>query len=64
MRRHTNLIKYVIGGIGILALVLPIRDFNSRMADLRKLAADKVKVSAQVTSLVATQGFLDAIGLF
>ena len=59
MRRQSNLLKYVIGGIGVLALVLLIRDFNSRMADLRKLAADKQKVSAQVTSLVATQYFLE-----
>jgi len=59
MRRQSNLLKYVIGGIGVLALVLLIRDFNSRMADLRKLAADKEKVSAQVTSLVATQYYLE-----
>ena len=59
MRRESNLWKYAVGAIGLLALVLLIRDFNNRMADLRRLTAEKQHVSAQVTSLVATKQFLE-----
>ena len=59
MRKESNLWRYIVGGVGILALILLIRDFNSRMADLRRLAADKEHVSSQVTSLVATRQALE-----
>jgi cell division protein FtsB len=59
MRKKTDLWKYIITIIGLLALVMLIRDFNGRMADLRRLSADKVSVAAQLTELVATQQFLE-----
>jgi hypothetical protein len=59
MRKNTDLWKYLIAVIGLFALIMLIRDFNSRMADLRRLSADKVSVAAQLTELVATQQFLE-----
>jgi hypothetical protein len=59
MRKKTDLWKYVIAVIGLLALVMLIQDFNSRMADLRQLKTDKERVSVQVTQLVATKQFLE-----
>ncbi len=50
--------RYILIGAGLLALVLLIRDFNSRMADLRRLTREHEKVSAQATSAVATRSFL------
>ena len=44
--------------VGLAVLAWLIIDFNSRMAELRRLSADKEQVSAQVTSLVGTQGSL------
>jgi hypothetical protein len=41
--------------IGFAVLVFLVIDFNSRMADLRRLTAEKEDVSARVTSLVETQ---------
>jgi hypothetical protein len=41
--------------IGFAVLVLLVIDFNSRMAELRRLTAEKDDVSARVTSLVNTQ---------
>ena len=40
---------------GLVALVILIRDFNSRMAELRRLTGEKGVVSVQVTSLVETR---------
>jgi cell division protein FtsB len=59
MRKKTDLWKYIITVLGLFALVMLIRDFNSRMADLRRLSADKVSVAAQLTELVATKQFLE-----
>lgn len=41
--------------IGFAVLVLLVMDFNNRMAELRRLTAEKEDVSAHVTSLVQTQ---------
>ena len=41
--------------VGFVVLVLLVMDFNNRMAELRRLTAEKGNVSARVTSLVQTQ---------
>ncbi len=41
--------------VGFVVLVLLVMDFNNRMAELRRLTAEKENVSARVTSLVQTQ---------
>jgi hypothetical protein len=43
----------ILVGFGILIFL--VMDFNSRMAELRRLTAEKEDVSARVTSLVETQ---------
>jgi hypothetical protein len=45
--------------VGFAVLVLLVVDFNSRMAELRRLTAEKESVSARVTSLVNTQDSLE-----
>ena len=45
--------------IGFAVLVLLVMDFNNRMAELRRLTAEKEVVSARVTSLVQTQQSLE-----
>ena len=45
--------------IGFAILVLLVMDFNNRMAELRRLTADKEVISARVTSLVETQTSLE-----
>ena len=45
--------------IGFAVLVLLVMDFNNRMAELRRLTAEKEVVSARVTSLVQTQKSLE-----
>lgn len=45
--------------VGFIIVVLLISDFNSRMAELRRLSAEKDRVSTQVASLVETQQFLE-----
>jgi hypothetical protein len=45
--------------IGFAILVLLVMDFNNRMAELRRLTAEKEVVSARVTSLVETQTSLE-----
>jgi len=45
--------------VGFAVLVLLVMDFNSRMAELRRLTAEKDDVSARVTSLVETQNALE-----
>ena len=51
--------RYVIVVLGLAVLVLLIRDFNSRMADLRRLTVEKEHISAQVTSLLGTKSALE-----
>jgi len=41
--------------IGFALLVLLVMDFNTRMAELRRLTAEHQRVSAQVTALYSTQ---------
>jgi hypothetical protein len=41
--------------IGFALLVLLVMDFNTRMAELRRLTAEHEQVSAQVTALYSTQ---------
>jgi len=45
--------------IGFAILVVLVMDFNNRMAELRRLTAEKEEVSARVTSLVQTQVSLE-----
>jgi hypothetical protein len=45
--------------VGFAILVLLVMDFNNRMAELRRLTAEKEVVSARVTSLVETQTSLE-----
>jgi hypothetical protein len=59
MKQPPYLWKFIAGILGLLAVIFLIRDFNSRMADLRRLAAEKEKVSVQVTSLVSTKQALE-----
>jgi hypothetical protein len=47
----------IFGGFAVLILL--VVDFNSRMAELRRLTAEKEDVSARVTSLVETQQSLE-----
>ena len=51
--------KIALMVVGFIIVVLLISDFNSRMAELRRLSAEKERVSAQVASLVETQSFLE-----
>ena len=44
---------------GFAILVLLVIDFNNRMAELRRLTAEKADVSARVTALVDTQFYLE-----
>lgn len=52
LRKNT---RYLIIIVGLMMMVLLIRNFNSRMADLRLLSVEREHVSAQITSLVATK---------
>ena len=45
--------------VGFAILILLVMDFNNRMAELRRLTAEKEVVSARVTSLVETQTSLE-----
>ncbi len=45
--------------IGFAVLILLVMDFNNRMAELRRLTAEKEVVGARVTSLVQTQASLE-----
>ncbi len=51
--------KPVVILVGFAVMVLLVMDFNSRMAVLRRLTAEKEDVSARVTSLVETQVSLE-----
>jgi len=50
--------KFALLIVGLLILVLLVRDFNNRMAELRLLSMEKEHVAAQVTSLAATRSHL------
>ena len=51
--------KYALIVIGLIALALMVMDFNSRMAELRRLSDKKDEVAAEATSLVRTQMHLE-----
>jgi len=51
--------RYVLSALGIAILVLLIMDFNSRMAELRRLTAEKDNVGAQTTQLIQTNIHLE-----
>ncbi len=51
--------KPVLILVGFAVLVFLVMDFNSRMAELRRLTAEKEDVSIRVTSLVDTQESLE-----
>jgi hypothetical protein len=59
MRKPSRGWKPALVLIGFVVLVLLVMDFNNRMAELRRLTAEKVNVSARVTSLVQTQVSLE-----
>ena len=50
--------KIALMVVGFVIMVLLVSDFNHRMAELRRLSAEKELVSTQVASLVETQQFL------
>jgi hypothetical protein len=59
MNIRGNSLRTILTFAGFIVLVLLILDFNSRMADLRRLSAEKERVGAQVTSLIETQRSLE-----
>ncbi len=59
MEKQKKAWRWILIGIGCVALVLLIVDFNNRMAELRRLTAEREQVSAEVTSLVQTQVHLE-----
>jgi cell division protein FtsB len=50
--------KYILSVLGFVILVLLVMDFNSRMAELNRLTAEKKIIGAQATQLVQTNVFL------
>lgn len=55
MRRWTTGWRLLGAVAGFVILAFLIADFNARMAELRRLNAERERVSAVVTSLVETQ---------
>jgi hypothetical protein len=51
--------RYILIVVGLVVLVLLIMDFNSRMEEWRRLTVQKEQVSAQATSLAATNAYLE-----
>jgi hypothetical protein len=51
--------KYILVVVGLVVLSLLIMDFNSRMEEWRRLTVQKETVSAQATSLAATDAYLE-----
>jgi hypothetical protein len=51
--------RYILIVVGLVVLVLLIMDFNSRMEEWRRLTVQKEQVSAQATSLAATNTYLE-----
>jgi len=49
--------KYALLVVGLVVLALLIMDFNSRMAEWRRLTVEKEQVGAEATSMVQTQAF-------
>ena len=59
MKKLGNSWKPALILVGFAVLILLVMDFNNRMAELRRLTAEKEVVSARVTSLVETQASLE-----
>jgi cell division protein FtsB len=51
--------KYILSALGMVVLVLLVMDFNSRMAELRRLTSEKEIIGKQATQLVQTNVFLE-----
>ena len=51
--------RYLFVAAGLTILVLLVRDFNSRMMELRQLTVEKEHRAATVTSLVSTRTYLE-----
>jgi cell division protein FtsB len=51
--------KYILSALGMVVLILLIMDFNSRMAELRRLSSEKTVVGRQATQLVQTNAYLE-----
>jgi cell division protein FtsB len=51
--------KYVLAVVGLVMSIWMIIDFNSRMAEVRRLSTEKERVSARATSLVETKTALE-----
>jgi cell division protein FtsB len=50
--------KYALVILGVFTLAYLVMDFNSRMAELRRLSVQKERVAAEVTHLANTQAAL------
>lgn len=50
--------KYALVIVGVFTLAYLVMDFNSRMAELRRLSVQKERVEAEVTNLASTQAAL------
>jgi hypothetical protein len=51
--------KYILSALGMVVLVLMVMDFNSRMAELRRLTSEKEVIGKQATHLSQTNVFLE-----
>jgi hypothetical protein len=51
--------KYALVVVGLVVLALLVMDFNNRMEEWRRLTVQKENISAQVTSLAATNAYLE-----
>jgi hypothetical protein len=57
--RYKPFLRYIIVAVGLAVLILLVRDFNNRMADLRRLTIEQQHISATATVLVQTQTYLE-----
>jgi cell division protein FtsB len=59
MEAWRKVVRQLWIGLGILAAVMLLIGFNQRMADLRRLEAEEVRVAAQATELMSTVVYLE-----
>jgi cell division protein FtsB len=59
MKRFQIRWRTIVVIAGLAALVLLVRDFNSRMAELHRLTVERDRVAATVTSMAATYNALE-----
>ncbi len=57
--RYKPFLRYIIVAVGLAVLILLVRDFNNRMADLRRLTIEEQHISSTATVLVQTQTYLE-----